>query len=188
MIECKERQQSTLGFVQVLNLIEATHWSMTHFLSTVMIMILHFNRYWRHISNFMESNWLDVYDLDRYSLMIIVLKKEMKSMFVYSYIAFFYTWLQLVNSTYTVTYLNLIRSLIEASILPAVLIVGFDDLPCIAEVSRLYRLFYVPTMIIKVPLFILMRYAESESNFFLNEFQTALFKLFCHLSSKLNIY
>jgi hypothetical protein len=52
-----------------------------------LIMTLYFNRYWRHIRNVIESNWFDIYNLDTYSLMIIVLKKEMKLIFVYVYIA-----------------------------------------------------------------------------------------------------
>jgi hypothetical protein len=52
-----------------------------------LIMILFFRGYWRRIHNVMESNWVDVCHRDRYSLMIIVLKKDVKLIFVYVYVS-----------------------------------------------------------------------------------------------------
>jgi len=155
------------------------------------IMTVFFYPYWRRIRNIMGSNWLYIYDLDldRYSLMIIVLKKEMKLIFVYLYIAFLYTWLDLVNSNYTLTYLNFLRWLIEASSLPYVLTITlFGYFLCIENFPGAYHLFYAPSIITKVPLFILMRYAEIQSDVFLNNFQIFLFNRFCYLPSKLHIY
>ena len=60
----------------------------------------------RHIGDFMESNWLHIYDLDTYSLTIMILKREMKLIVVYVFFAFLYTWLQLVKSNYAVTYMK----------------------------------------------------------------------------------
>ncbi len=150
------------------------------------IMTLFFDRYWRRINNVIEDNWFDIGDLHRYSLMIIVLKKEMIMIFVYVYMAFLYTWLQLVNSNYRVTYFNLLRWLIEASLVPKILIYYSFSFFCMYEEGffRLYHAFYVITIIIKVPLFILMRFAESESDFCLNGLQILLFKVFCFFSSK----
>lgn len=156
------------------------------------IMILYFNCYWERISNVIQSNWLNVYDLDIYSLMIIVLKKELKLIFVYIYFTFLYTWLQLVNSNYTVTYFNFLRWLIEASLVPRILITTL--VPCyfvgidIGEFFEQYHLSYVPIIIIKIPLFVLMRFAESQSNFLLNEVEIFFFKKLCDLSLKLHIY
>jgi hypothetical protein len=150
------------------------------------IMTLFFSDDWSRISNVLNSNWWNIYDQDRYSLMIIVLQKEMKLMFVYVYIAFLYTWLQLVNSNYTVTYFNFLRWLIEASLLPQILIIALFVYVCMQEENFffLYHIFYVPVIISKIPLFILMRFAESQSNFFLNGLQTWLFNMFCYSSSK----
>jgi hypothetical protein len=151
------------------------------------IITLYFNRYWRRIRNIIESNWSDIYNLDTYSLMIIVLKKEMKLIFVYVYMTFLYTWLQFINSNYRVTYFNFLRWLIEASLLPQILIITlFVYFVCAAEENlfHLYHTFYVRTIIIKLPLFILMRFAESQSDFFLNALQTLFFRVFCYFSSK----
>jgi hypothetical protein len=48
-----------------------------------LIMILFFYRYWSRITDVIGSYWLDISDLDGYSSMIIVLKAEMKLIFVY---------------------------------------------------------------------------------------------------------
>jgi hypothetical protein len=157
------------------------------FCSLQLMIMLFFYDYWSRVSNVLNSNWWNIYDLDRYSLMIIVLKKEMKLIFVYVYIAFLYTWLQLVNSNYTVTYFNFLRWLIEASLLPQILIIAlFLYFLCMQEENFffLYHMVYVPIIIVKVPLFILMRFAESQSNFFLNRLQTWLFYMFCYFASK----
>jgi hypothetical protein len=133
----------------------------------------------------MDSNWLDIHDLDRYSLIIIVLKKEMRLIFFYVYIAFLYTWLELVDSSYSITYFNFLRWLIEASLLPQILIITlFLYFLCLENFFELYHLFYVPTIIVKIPLFILIRYSETQSEFFLSGCQTFLFDIFCNWSSK----
>lgn len=145
------------------------------------IMILFFFSYWKHISNIVDGNWLSICDLDRYSLMIIVLKKEMKLIFVYVYIAFVYTWLDLVYTNYTITYLNFLRWLIEASLLPQLLFLTFVSyyFLCMEDFFQTYRVLYVPIIIIRIPLFILMRYAESNSDFFINQYQISMFNTFC---------
>jgi len=151
------------------------------------IMTVFFYPYWRRIRNIMGSNWLYIneLDLDRYSLMIIVLKKEMKLIFVYVYIAFLYTWLQLVNSNYMVTYFNFLRWLIEASLFPQILIMTLPCyFVCMEHFFDLYHAFYVPIIIIKFPLFILMRYAEVQSNSFINELQMLFFNGSCYFSLK----
>ncbi len=148
------------------------------FLTT--ISMLHFIMNSRRINNIMGSNWLDIYDLDRYSLMIIVLKKEMKLIFVYVYIAFLYTWLQLANSNYTVTYFNFLRWLIEASLCPLILIFTLISFQSMEDFFDLYHTFYVPTIINKVPLFILMRFAEIQSDLYVNTLQILFFKVYCY--------
>lgn len=136
---------------------------------------------WGRIINFMESNWIEMFDLDRYSLMVSVLKKEMKLIFVYVYICFLYTWFESVHNKYKVTYMNFLRWLIEASLIPQILIFNVVDyFLCTEDFFQLYHLNYIPTIIMKIPLFVLMRYAESQSDFFLNEFQTSLFNLYCY--------
>jgi hypothetical protein len=152
-----------------------------------LIMILFFYRYWSRITDVIDSYWLDISDLDGYSSMIIVLKAEMKLIFVYVYMAFLYTWLGLVNSNYTVTYLNFLCWLIEASLVPQALIVSLflNFLSLEIDFCHDYDGLYVSMLIIKIPLF-LMHYAEKQSDFFINRYQAFLFKIYC--PSKSNIH
>jgi len=152
------------------------------YISCLLYMMMIFcNSYSSRIGNLMESNWSNIYDLDRYSLMIIVLKKEMKLIFFYVYIAFLYTWFKLVDSSYIVTYYNFLRWLIEASLLPQILIITlFLYFLCLENFFELYHLFYIPTIITKIPLFVVIRYGEIQSDFFLNGLETFLFNRFCY--------
>jgi hypothetical protein len=151
-------------------------------LQLCMIMIMFFYRYFPHVSNILEGDWLNIYQLDSYSLMILVLKKEIKLIFIYVYITFLYTWLQLVDSNYTVSYMNFFRWLIEASLILQILCLTLTSYCALCPIDffRAYHLFYAPTMIMKVPLFILMRYAEIESDLFVNKFQISLFNAHCY--------
>jgi hypothetical protein len=192
-------QSVSTGYEQLSCISNVKIWIIIHFIIKLLIeslllsivclfqfiMVLFCYCYWRRIRNFMQSNWLDIHNLDTYSLMIIVLKKEMKLIFIYAYIAFLYTWLDLVNSKYTLTYLNFLRWLIEASLLPYVLTITlFGYFLCIENFPGTYHLFYAPSIITKVPLFILMRYAEIQSDVFLNRLQILLFNAFCYWPSK----
>jgi hypothetical protein len=157
-------------------------------LQLYMMTIIFFHRYQRPLNDFLRNNWLDIHDLDKYSLMIMILKKEMKLIFVYVYITFLYTWFQLVNSKYSVTYFNFLRWLIEASLLPQVLLLSLPYLLDSEGFFRMYHILYVPTIIIKVPLFILMRYVEIQSDFFLNKLQIFFFSTYCDWRWKSNVY
>jgi hypothetical protein len=152
------KQLSCVSYMKIWLIL---HFITTHFAESCLfmhiffpfqlIMTLFFYPYWRRMRNIMDSNWLYIYDfnLDRYSLMIIVLKKEMKLIFVYVYIAFLYTRLQLVNSNYMVTYFNFLRWLIEASLIPQILIITLPlYFVCMEHFFDLYHAFYVPAIII----------------------------------------
>ena len=141
---------------------------LVHIMYLYVMTMLFFRRYQIPLNDFLINNWFDVHHLDQYSLMIIVLKKEIKLIFVYICIIFLYAWLQLVNSNYRVTYFNFRRWLIEASLLPQVLAVALlpSYLTDLMIFFQMYHIFYVPFVIMKVPLFILLRYAEIQSDFF----------------------
>jgi hypothetical protein len=158
--------------------------------SLYFIMILFFYHYWSRITDVIDSYWLDISDLDTCSSTIIVLKAEMKLLFVYVYMAFLYTWIGVVNSNYTVTYLNFLCWLIEASVVPEALIISlfFNFLSLEIDFCHEYHGLYVSMLIIKLPLFILMRYAESQSDFFINAYPPYLFKILCYQPSQSNIH
>lgn len=134
----------------------------------------------------MEDNWLDMCDLDENLLTMTVVVKELMLVSTYVYISLSYAWLRLVNSYYEVTYFNFLRWVIEASYLfPRALIRSLVDYVLFGEnIFASYFYFYKLTVIIKMVLFFWMRYAEAHPDFFLNEFQLRLFKIFCDRISK----
>lgn len=78
-----------------------------HLLFEIAIFIC--NDYCHGILYALSSSWLVLDSSNRFSLMISVLKKEMKLIFVYVFITFLYTWFQFVNSNYTISYFNFLR-------------------------------------------------------------------------------
>ena len=197
-------QSSSIDYEQLSCISNMKIWLVVHFMTTWLvehlllcflippyfIMVLFFHRYWGHFTDVIDSYLADIFDLDRYSSMIIVLKSEMKLIFVYVYLAFLCTWLGLVNSNSTVTYLSFLRWLIEASLLPQVSIISlfFYFLTQQLEFCHEYYALYVCKVFIKIPKFILMRYVESQSDLFINTYQAFLFKVLCKWSSKTNIH
>lgn len=178
-------------------------WLIIHFMTTIVMefLILHiiiliysiiisfFYCYWRNIHHFLESNWLYIYHLDTYSLMRIVLKKEMQLILTYISIAFLYTRFPLSDRKNILTYFNFLRWLIEASLLPQILILALINyyFICPENFFHLYHSFYITIVMTRIPLFFFMRYAEIQPNFFLNEFQKIFFNVFCYLPSKYTI-
>jgi hypothetical protein len=45
----------------------------------------------------------------------------------------------------------------------------------------LYESFYIVAIWLQIPLFVLMRYAETQEDYFLNALQTSFFHIFCKL-------
>ena len=107
---------------------------------------------------------------------MIILKKELKLISTYVFLAYLCTWLSSSCIT-SITTFTLFRWLAEASLLPqTLLIVAFDPSSKVCDVAECYFFLYVPTIIVKVPLFVLMRCAEMRSDFFLNEIEIFVFK------------
>lgn len=150
-----------------------------------------FSSYHRCILNIMTSNWFDIHHQDDYSLMIIVLKKELKLTSVYICIAFLYTWLPVVDKYHSVSYFNFLRWWIEASLLPWTILTTFLDefpsIPSIEDICRLYHLFYTPVMVTKLPMFIGLRYVESQFSCSINDLQIIFFDILCFISVKSNL-
>jgi hypothetical protein len=194
-------QSLSIEYKQISFVFNMKIWLIIHFITTCLIEILllapclmlffwtvtlFYYSYFERIGDFMESNWLYICHLDRCSLLIIVLKKEMKLIFVYVCIAFLYTWFELVNTNRTLTYLNFLRWFIEASLIPLILIFTVFQycFVYIMDFFELYHIFYVSMIVVKVLLFVLMRYAESHSDFVINRFQMLLFNVFSYWLSK----
>jgi hypothetical protein len=176
------------------------HWFITHFfvarliefflhfyimIPLIFILTSLFDRYLDDLIDSIDFGWRDTTDRQvRYSYSIIVLKKEMILILIYVLIAFLYSWFKLKSVSDALTYQNLLKWIIEVSFAPQVIFTTFAL--CYVEFGfaffDLYFSSYVILIMLKVPLFILMRYAETEPNFFINRLQIVLFNVLCYRS------
>lgn len=119
---------------------------------------------------------------------ILVLEKEIKVTFIYVSMCFVYAWLDLVSSNYKITYVNFVRWLIEASLLPLTLIATLlHNFSWTENFFVVYQLCYLPSLIIKFPVLVLMRYAEYQPQFSINTIVASIFDVFCNRLFESNI-
>jgi len=117
---------------------------------------------------------------------IILLEKEIILTFVYTLFAFLYKWFELMNNEKHITSTNFHRWLIEASTVPYILFCIFSNycMGCIDNFFDECKSFQIRAIMLKVPLFFLMRYAENQPDFFLKEMEAWIFYALCKSSSK----
>jgi hypothetical protein len=120
---------------------------------------------------------------ENYLKLIRLLKREVVLIFVYVNAAFLYVWIDFMNINYTITNAVIIRWLIEATLAPYILFViifvgSGEGIEPYMDRSQSY----IFEIVIKVPLFIMMRYAESKPHFFLHDFESFLFYIVCCVS------
>ncbi len=184
---------------QMLCYINVKVWILTHFsvtlfieticlyiyliLSFICIVLLVYNPDWyRFVRNIFEGYYLVPYEQGEEELIffysICLLIKEAILIFVYVFLSFMYSWFILIDDTSMITSMNFYQWLIEASYIPIVLCTTYS-IGTLDNFIRLYRSFSLVVILIKVPVFVLMRYAESEKNFFLNDLKRFFFNMFC---------
>ena len=89
-----------------------------------------------------------------------------------------YSWFGLVYDRYTVTSMDFYQWLVEALYTPFVLTTAYY-VGTIEFFIYLHRSFSLLAMLIKIPVFVLMRYAESQRDFFLNDLKAFCFHMLC---------
>lgn len=117
---------------------------------------------------------------------IILLEKELILTFVYVLFAFSYKWFGLMNNDEHITSMNFYRWLIEASTIPYVLLRIFSNY-CMGYIDSFFdecKSIQVCAIMLKVPLFFLMRYAENQPDCFLKDMEGWIFYALCKSSSK----
>jgi hypothetical protein len=131
----------------------------------------------------MDNDCLNIY-VQEGNPHFILLKQEIKLILIYVCFSIIYTWLGFWNSNYTITLLNILRWLIEASNVPLALLytIILSDSEFMENFFKYYQLFYFLTIILKLPLFFIMRHAESDSNSIVNDLQMFLLNKFCKTS------
>jgi hypothetical protein len=113
---------------------------------------------------------------ERYFYAIVLFIKEMALTFVYVLFALLYKWFRLVNNNSPMTFVNFCPWLIEGS-LALYLFFGIlleYYIGCLNTFFDQYQSFYIIGITLKIPLYLFMRCAENQPDFFsiaLNIFQ-----------------
>ena len=137
----------------------------------------------RYIAHIIHSNiclW-SYSPFNRYSYATVVLIKEVLLILVYILLCCIYQWYGSSNNAIYVTSINIRRWFVEATSAPllcsAFLIeysVGHPDI-----IFDEHQIYYIALISVKLPVFLLMRFTESQPNFFLNRFELILLKDTC---------
>lgn len=111
--------------------------------------------------------------------------QQINLIFIYILFAFLFKLLVFANNEYPVTSMNIYHWLAEAMSMPYVLYGFFAH--CIGyahESWDIYQECYVIEILLKIPLFIFMRYGENHRGFFLNDLEASFINKFCTLYTK----
>ena len=114
------------------------------------------------------------------SMKLFWVLRELTMTLIYVLFAFLYKWFGLASNGSFLTSMNFHRWFVEASYAP------FHF--CVFVLKYYIGYKNIVTMALKVPLFFLMRWAESQPNFFLNNFESLLISELCKLVLKWNLY
>lgn len=92
-----------------------------------------------------------------------------------------FTQFRLLNTNYSITPMVFAHWLIEASSVPIILAAAFVEyyIEWSNNFFDKYPLYFIVVILIKVPLFVLMRYAECELDFVVNDLKVSFFEIFC---------
>ena len=89
-----------------------------------------------------------------------------------------YTWCILVGDRTEITSMKFYQWSTEASYGPFVFLI-ISSLGTYDHVVFLCRSFTIVSILIEIPVFLLMRYAEMENNLFLNDIKAHVFHILC---------
>lgn len=115
-----------------------------------------------------------------YSIGFVI--KEVLLILIYVLLSYVYTWLVLVDDKNAITSMNFYRWLVEASHLPKSISTIYS-IGTVDNFIRVYRSFTLMALLMKIPVFVLMRWAETQKNFFLNDINAYCFSKLCELYS-----
>jgi hypothetical protein len=113
---------------------------------------------------------------------IALIKEDMVVVFFYVLSAFLYTWLWLMKSYQSISWMYFIRWSIEATCIPFIVSAFYCGLFDILMMDYKSGTYMTGLIMLKLPVFFIMRYAETESIIILNRLQVGLFYLLCNSS------
>jgi NADH:ubiquinone oxidoreductase subunit 5 (subunit L)/multisubunit Na+/H+ antiporter MnhA subunit len=123
---------------------------------------------------------------ERYLYWIIMMMKEITLIIAYSLLAFFFKFFGFVNNDSSITQMHVRLWFIEASFFPLLFVCCF----CIYYVGCMYDIFdeyqtvYIIIIMLKVPLFFWMRYAECQLDAFPNRLEAYIQSAICKVISE----
>ena len=152
------------------------------FICGFMILFIISTRF-RSICHIIQSNihWVSCSPSRRYTYLAIVLIKEVLLMFVYILSSCIYHWLGLSNSGRQVTWIKVCQWCVEATCIPF-LYLAFLFEYSVGQTNLIFdehQTYYFAMISVKLPLFFIMRFAETRSNFVLNHFELFLLRKTC---------
>jgi len=146
-----------------------------------------FRNFVRIIEDYLETSSSE--QVERHIYWLILFRKEVLLILVYVLLAFFCKLFGFVSNDFSVTHMNFQRWLIEASFFPTILTASFLTyyVRCLCDAFDEHQTIYVMAVMLKVPVFFLMRYAECKRDFILNRLETDMVIGICKWRSELNL-
>lgn len=174
--------------VWLLNLTVAITTIQYHVMAILVVLfllyLLRFRRHRRFVDDLTEDELAATYDPEYRSLFYAtycILEKEIILVTVYVLSAVMYKWLVLMNKDNNITSLNIYQWFIEATWAPVVIGVTYVVTPDIHlnNMENRFAGFYRMAVAIKIPTFIVIRYAETNTGSVLNDLIASLFRITC---------
>lgn len=179
-----------LAHLSMAFIIELTVMYIHILLCIICILSIVFNPHWcrfiRYIVNCYPSPpYQEELEPERriYFYSIGLVMKEAILIFVYISLSFMYKWFRLVPDKYMVTPIDFYQWSTEALLLPKVF-TGTFYIGTMQSFIYIYRKFFHFAILLKIPVFVLMRYAKSQRDFFLNDLKATYFHILCKESLK----
>lgn len=141
-------------------------------------------RYYNLIPDVLDIDHVATIELEKKSSwIIIVIKQETKLIFIYIYVACLFTWFISFNVAVTFTYRHFLQWFIESILIHLTFLVHIliNYTGCPSIFFNLYQIMHTIMIVVKIPLFILLRTAEYRCDFFINRMQLFFLHKLCRL-------
>jgi hypothetical protein len=126
----------------------------------------------------------------RYFYWIIIMIKEIILILVYIFFGFFFNFFGFVNNDSSIRQMYFSRWFIEASFFPVLIVICLCTyyIKCMYDIFDEYQTIYIIVIMLKVPLFFWMRYAECQLDAFPNTLESFIRSVMCKAICEPNIF
>jgi hypothetical protein len=185
LVSMQSRLQNHFTVVSIIQMLFASIYIALFFVSVFLFI---FSSRFHYIFHIIQSNIrLRSYSpLKRYGYIAVVLVKEVLLIFVYILFCCIYQWYELSNNATHVTWIKIRRWFFEVTYVPylcfAFLIEQSVGRPNI--IFDEHQSYYIAVIVVKLPVFFVMRFSESQPDFFRNHFELFLLEKRCEFLFK----